>query len=53
MIQNAGIDCKITAVETREEFASQLVGRDWDLILFDYSLPAFDGLAAMAMAWKT
>ena len=53
MIQNAGIDCAITAVETREDFVSQLVGEDWDLILSDYSLPAFDGLAALGIAAKT
>jgi diguanylate cyclase (GGDEF)-like protein len=53
MIQKAGIDCEITAVETREDFVGQVVGEKWDVILSDYSLPAFDGLEALAIAAKT
>jgi CheY-like chemotaxis protein len=53
MIRDAGIDCAITAVETREDFMSQLAREDWDLILSDYSLPAFDGLTALEIAART
>ncbi len=53
MIQNAGIDCEITVVDTRETFVSKVVDQDWDVILSDYSLPAFDGLEALAIASNT
>ncbi len=53
MIENAGIDCDITAVETRDAFVSKLRGENWDVILSDYSLPAFDGLQALEIAAKT
>jgi PleD family two-component response regulator len=53
MIRIAGIDCVITAIETREDFMSQLAREDWDLILSDYSLPAFDGLTALEIAART
>ena len=53
MIQSAGIDTKITAVETRGEFVRRLKGEDWDVILSDDSLPAFDGLEALEIAATT
>src|SRR5579862_652463 len=53
IVQNAGIDCEITAVETRDAFVSKLRGENWDVILSDYSLPAFDGLQALEIAAKT
>ena len=53
MIRIAGIDCVITAIETREDFMSQLAREDWDLILSDYSLPAFDVLTALEIAART
>ena len=45
-----GIPCATTRVETREEFVAALEHDGFDLILSDYSLPAFDGLSATAMA---
>jgi len=36
--------------ETREEFSQRLERRPPDLILSDYRLPAFDGLAALELA---
>jgi len=53
VIQDAGIDSEITAVETREDFVSRVVEEEWDLILSDYSLPAFDGLEALGIAGRT
>jgi CheY-like chemotaxis protein len=53
MIQSAGIDTEITAVETRKEFVRRLKGEDWDVIMSDESLPAFDGLEAMEIAATT
>lgn len=42
-----GISCEITRVHTRENFLSALESGNFDLVLADQSLPAFDGLAAM------
>ena len=53
IVQNAGIDCEITAVDTRDDFITRLDDEDWDVILSDYSLPAFDGFEALAIAAKT
>ncbi len=36
-------------VETPGELRAALAGEPWDLILSDFSLPCFDGLAALAM----
>jgi diguanylate cyclase (GGDEF)-like protein len=52
MIHAAGIDCEITAVETREGFVSRLDDEPWDVILSDYTLPTFDGLEALGIALK-
>jgi len=41
------LDCAITAVATRLEFEAALRRGDIDLVLADFSLPAFDGLAAL------
>jgi DNA-binding NtrC family response regulator len=39
-------------VETREDFLKEIKDFAPDLILADYSLPAFDGLSALAIAQK-
>jgi len=44
------IACSITLVATREHFQEALETQSFDLILSDYSLPAFDGLSALKMA---
>ncbi|WP_339383248.1 response regulator [Oculatella sp. LEGE 06141] len=45
-----GIHCKLMRVETRSEFLSALEQTPVDLILADYSLPTFDGIAALDIA---
>lgn len=45
-----GIDCEIEVVETRDAYLDALGSRVFDLICADYSLPAFDGLSALALA---
>lgn len=45
-----GIDCHIVRVETREEFIQSLDRCEFDLILGDYRLPAFDGIEALEIA---
>src|SRR5258708_37780598 len=43
------IASQLTRVETRVGFIDALQS-DWDIILSDYSLPAFDGLSALQLA---
>jgi PAS domain S-box-containing protein len=45
-----GIDCETVCVETREDFLAAIQQTGFDIILADYSLPAFDGLAALELA---
>jgi CheY-like chemotaxis protein len=49
-LAEGGIDCELSRVETRPEFVSALENQDFDLILADYALPSFDGLAALEIA---
>jgi DNA-binding NtrC family response regulator len=42
--------CEITRVQTRAEFVAALEDGGIDLILADYRLPSFDGLAALKLA---
>src|SRR5262249_41111755 len=50
VLEEAGYSCRWRRVETREDFLKQLEEPDYDLILADYSLPSFNGLAALKMA---
>jgi diguanylate cyclase (GGDEF)-like protein len=45
-----GIDCAPLRVETEEAFLAALHERNCDLILSDFSLPQFNGLAALEIA---
>ncbi|MEW6212681.1 MAG: response regulator, partial [Acidobacteriota bacterium] len=45
-IEEAGYSCHYDRVETREGFLSRLE-EGYDLIVSDYSLPSYDGLAAL------
>jgi two-component system cell cycle sensor histidine kinase/response regulator CckA len=49
-LKAGGIACAITRVETREAFVAALERDELDLILSDYALPDFDGLAALGLA---
>ena len=46
-------DCKIRLVASKEDFVSALDHEEFDLILSDFSLPAFNGLEALNIARKT
>ncbi|NOR82644.1 MAG: PAS domain S-box protein, partial [Ardenticatenales bacterium] len=48
-LEEAGYECRWERVETEDEFVARLAraGTEYDLILADYSLPAFDGLTAL------
>jgi signal transduction histidine kinase len=49
-LEAGGIACAIARVQTRDEFVAALERGGLDLILSDYSLPAFDGLSAIEIA---
>jgi signal transduction histidine kinase len=50
MLESGGIICAITCVQNRDGFVAALECGRIDLILSDFSLPAFDGLSALGMA---
>ncbi len=50
LLHSSGLDCAITAVETRDEFLGALQQEDWQLILSDFALPDFDGFSALKLA---
>jgi signal transduction histidine kinase len=49
-LENGGIICAITCVQSRADFVAALERGGVDLILSDFSLPAFDGLSALEIA---
>ena len=52
VLREGGLECAMARVDTEEGFRNQLEQRPPDLILSDYALPAFDGLAALEIAKK-
>lgn len=48
-IAEEGIDCEVLLVATREDFVAELERGEIGLVLADYSLPAFDGMSALAI----
>lgn len=44
------LNCELVQVQTREDFVAAIAQHDLDLILADYSLPAFDGFSALQIA---
>ena len=49
-LRRAGIDCETRTVDTEAEFIRMLNEFDPDVILSDFSLPAFDGMSALGIA---
>src|SRR5690348_15699284 len=44
------LECEIVRVETQKQFTEALEGQEFDLILSDFVLPGFSGIAALEMA---
>ncbi|HXG49564.1 MAG TPA: response regulator [Methylomirabilota bacterium] len=47
-----GVTARIQRVDTGADFKAALARRDFDLILADYNVPSFNGLAALDLARK-
>ncbi|MFH2066136.1 MAG: ATP-binding protein [Pseudomonadota bacterium] len=50
MLAEAGLVCRITLAQTRDEFETALRDGGTDIILADYSLPMYDGMSALRLA---
>jgi len=50
VLKGERIDCIVTCVRARRDFQAALEREQFDLIVSDFSLPGFDGLAALRMA---
>jgi PAS domain S-box-containing protein/putative nucleotidyltransferase with HDIG domain len=53
LLTKAGYDLVYKQVETAEQMRVALGERDWDIIISDYKLPQFDGLAALNLLHET
>ena len=52
-LQRGGLDPVFERVETAAAMQAALEGRQWDLIICDYSMPQFDGPEALAIYQQT
>jgi len=50
LLNGEGIDSIVICVRTRRDFQAALERGQFDLIVSDFTLPGFDGLAALKMA---
>jgi CheY-like chemotaxis protein len=51
-LEAEGIVPDLIRVETQADFVASLERGGFDLIFADYTLPSFDGLSALKIAWK-
>jgi PAS domain S-box-containing protein len=49
-LAEAGLVCRITLAQTRDEFETALNDSGMDIILADYRLPSYDGMSALRLA---
>lgn len=50
VLAEGGITCELIQVQTGQEFEAKLSSHCYDLILSDYSIPGFNGIAALEIA---
>lgn len=48
-LEQGGLECEFTRVESRELFEKALLTSTYDLVISDFKLPSFDGVAALEM----
>ncbi len=48
-LEEAGLTCRFTTLQTREEFEEALRRDAYDIVLSDYRLPAYDGMSALRL----
>jgi signal transduction histidine kinase len=48
-LERSGISCRVIRAATQAEFAAALQQNQLDLVLADFSLPGFDGMAALRL----
>jgi diguanylate cyclase (GGDEF)-like protein len=48
-LRRAGYDPVCERVETADAMSAALDGRDWDIVIADYTLPRFDGIEALRL----
>src|SRR5689334_8560948 len=53
LLTSEGIQGEFLHVKTREEFERALQTQNPDLIISDFTLPAYDGMSALALAKRT
>jgi two-component system, cell cycle sensor histidine kinase and response regulator CckA len=53
LLAQGGVQCDITVVHSRPTFEDRLTTARYDLIMSDFSMPAFDGLSALRIAQAT
>ncbi len=49
MLEDGGIECEITRVETEGDFLAACDKGGFDIILADFNLPSYDGLSALVV----
>src|SRR5580658_2430780 len=48
MLEQNGVDCDIVLVNNKHNFEQALIDGRFDLVLSDFSLPGYDGMAALS-----
>ena len=48
-LEEAGLTCRLTAVQARDEFEKALRQNEYDIILADFRLPMYDGISALRL----